>query len=249
MAPDDRQQFEAWLEQRTFSRVVALTGAGISAESGIPTFRGQDSLWRGKDPAELFMPEALAQTPRLAWELYDELRRRIAAAEPNAGHRALAELGRHTALTLVTQNIDGLHQRAGSEGVLELHGSLWRLRCDACRRREEDLTVPLPELPPHCPHCAGVLRPDIVLFTESLPAAALNPAMLAAEQCDLLLVIGTSGVVYPAAALPGIAYRQGAAVMEINPQPSALSDVVHYAIRATAAQSLPWVVAALCRQR
>jgi NAD-dependent deacetylase len=237
-----REQFSAWLAGRRVRRIVTLTGAGISAESGIPTFRGKDGLWRGKDPADLFMPDALAQSPQLAWEMYDELRTRIANAQPNAAHRALVELGRRRSLTLVTQNIDGLHQQAGSDGVLELHGNIWRLRCDVCRWREENRQVPLPALPPRCPGCGGVLRPDIVLFTESLPAAALSPAILAAEACDLMLVVGTSGVVYPAAALPGQAHARGAAVVEINPFPSALAGVVDFTVRATAAEALPWVV-------
>jgi NAD-dependent deacetylase len=146
---------------------------------------------------------------------------------------------------LTTQNIDGLHQRAGSAQVLELHGSLWRLRCDACGFAEANAAIPLDPLPPRCPGCAKVLRPDIVLFTEALPVEVLDDARAAAEGCDLLLVVGTSGVVYPAAALPGIARAHGALVVEINPQPTALSDAADYVVRAPAAETLPWLVEAL----
>jgi NAD-dependent deacetylase len=161
--------------------------------------------------------------------------------QPNAGHQALAELAQQRALTVITQNIDGLHQRAGSEGVLELHGTLWQLRCDACGYREENTEAPLPALPPVCPGCSGVLRPDIVFFSEPLPDAALSGAILATEQCDLMLIVGTSGVVYPAAALPGAARSSGALLVEINPEETALTRTMDYSIRATAAEALPWV--------
>lgn len=145
----------------------------------------------------------------------------------------------------MTQNIDGLHQRAGSDDVLELHGSLWRLRCDDCRHREENAAAPLPGLPPRCPGCGGVLRPDIVLFTECLPKRILTRAALAAETCDLILVIGTSGVVYPAAGLPGLAQRNGALAVEVNPEETELSGRMDCVVRGTAAEALPWVVKAL----
>lgn len=244
-----RRQFAHWLRQlpRPPRRLMALTGAGISAESGIPTFRGRDRLWRGMDPTRVFSPEILTQDPLLAWQLYDELRLRVAETAPNPGHVALAVLARCRALTLVTQNIDGLHQRAGSDEVLELHGSLWRLRCAACVFAEMNTHVPLPVLPPRCPRCAAVLRPDIVLYTEALPADVLHAAVAAAEQCDVLLVVGTSGVVYPAAALPGMARAQGAAVVEINPDDTALTPGMDHVIRAPAAAALSWVTAELLR--
>ncbi|MHB0939709.1 MAG: SIR2 family NAD-dependent protein deacylase [Armatimonadota bacterium] len=242
-------QFSTWLNGRRLRRLAALTGAGISAESGVPTFRGSDGLWQQMSMAELFTPQALEHQPLLAWQLYDELRTRIAATEPNAGHRALAELGRRRSLTVITQNIDGLHQRAGSEGVLELHGTLWQLRCDACRYREANTQAPLPALPPTCPGCRGVLRPDIVFFTEALPQAALTGAILTAEQCDLMLVVGTSGVVYPAAGLPHAARSRGALLVEVNPEETALTGSMDYYIRATAAEALPWVAEALAEIR
>jgi len=241
-----RVRFTAWLaRRRSLRRLAALTGAGISAESGVPTFRGTGGLWQQMSMTELFTPEALAEQPLLAWQLYDDLRTRIAATQPNAGHRALAALARRRELSVITQNIDGLHQRAGSDGVFELHGTLWQLRCDACGYREENTRAPLPALPPVCPQCRGVLRPDIVFFTESLPDAALSGAIRAAERCDLMLVIGTSGVVYPAAALPGAARARGALLVEINPEDTALTRTMDYAIRATAAEALPWVAEAL----
>ncbi len=235
-----------WIRRRRdkLQTVAVLTGAGISAESGIPTFRGRDSLWRGMDPTELFLPETLMERPELAWQLYDELRTRIAAAAPNAGHSALAELGRLRTVLLATQNIDGLHQRAGSQGVSELHGTLWRLRCTTCCYGREDLQAPLPALPPRCPDCAALLRPDIVLYTESLPSHVISAAMRAAETCDLMLVIGTSGVVYPAASLPQIAHQQRATVVEINPQDTPLTGIMDYSVRASAAEALPEIVAA-----
>ena len=243
---DLQNDFRAWLQRHSPPRRIAvLTGAGMSAESGIPTFRGQDNLWRGMDPSELFTPQALAADPRKVWEMYDELRTRIAAALPNAGHQALAALAGGRAVTLVTQNIDGLHQRAGSKRVLELHGSLWRLKCMRCGDLKEDARAPLPALPPRCAACGTVLRPDIVLYTESLPEDALTGAWKAAQRCDLMLVVGTSGVVYPAAGLPALARGSGALVVEVNPRETALTAQMDYVIRATAAEALPRMAEAL----
>ncbi|HEX2948052.1 MAG TPA: NAD-dependent deacylase [Armatimonadota bacterium] len=225
-----------------FHTISVLTGAGISAESGIPTFRGRDGLWRGMDPEELFTPEALYATPALIWQMYDELRTRIAQAAPNAGHFALAELARLCKVTLATQNIDGLHQRAGSHNVLELHGTLWTLRCTSCEYAVENTTTPLNHLPPTCPHCTSLLRPDIVLFSEPLPVDAYTQALQAAENCDLMLVIGTSGVVYPAAGLPRVARAHGAVVVEINPTETSLTAEVDYAVHDSAASALPRIV-------
>jgi len=241
-----RASFQRWLLARRMPQhLAALTGAGISAESGIPTFRGRNALWGETDPVAFFTPDALTDDPLRTWTLYDRLRACAATAAPNAGHLALATLGRQRELALITQNIDGLHQRAGSEPVYELHGTLWRLRCMECTYQEEDLRVPLPSLPPTCPHCGGLLRPDIVLYTESLPERTLAAATHAARTCDWLLVIGTSGVVYPAAGLPEVASRHGAVLVEINPEATALSGIMDHCIRSTAAEALPWVVEAL----
>lgn len=211
----------------------------------MPTFRGPDGLWRGMDPTQFFTPEALSTNPRLTWQMYDELRVRIAHAQPNAGHQALAELARTRQVTVVTQNIDGLHQRAQSSGVLELHGSLWCLRCAGCGYQEENDVAPLPALPPLCPHCGRVLRPDIVLFSEALPIEVYATALAAVKACDLLLVIGTSGVVYPAAGLPTIAHKHGAVVVEVNPQETTLTAQMDYSLRGAAARMLPRVVEVL----
>jgi NAD-dependent deacetylase len=228
-----------------FRRIAVLTGAGISAESGIPTFRGADGFWRDYDPQWLFSSEALAAEPALIWSFYDELRTRIARTAPNAGHRALAALAGMRAVTVATQNIDGLHQRAGSVDVVELHGTLWMLRCPACAFRAANDTAPLPHVPPRCPGCDGILRPDVVLYGETLPEDAWQAAAAAMTACDLLLVVGTSGVVYPANALPSLAARAGAVVAEINPDETALTPTVHAVLRATAADALPRVLGVL----
>jgi NAD-dependent deacetylase len=242
--------FRDWLRtvDRPLRHIAVLTGAGISAESGLPTFRGADGLWQGKDPASLFTPEALADDPAGTWTFYDALRARIAESAPNAGHLALARLAEEIAVTLATQNIDGLHQRAGSRNVLELHGTLWRLRCATCAYAESNTAAPLPVLPPRCPWCTDVLRPDIVLFTEALPEDAFAHAWEAAAACDLMLVVGTSGVVYPAAGLPMIAHNHGALVVEINPDDTPLTPKAHLSIHASAADGLPEIVAALLEQ-
>jgi NAD-dependent deacetylase len=151
----------------------------------------------------------------------------------------LVELSRYRDVSLATQNIDGLHQRAGSTGVQELHGTLWRLRCTACRFKEENTASPLQSLPPQCPHCGSLLRPDIVLYTESLPEKVLSAAVRSSECCDLMLVVGTSGVVYPAAGIPKVARAHGAVVVEINPYATPLSQEMDYSLRAPAAQALP----------
>jgi NAD-dependent deacetylase len=242
-----RAQFTAWwkLHGCPHPRVAVLTGAGISAESGVPTFRGSDGLWRGRAPAELFTPDALREEPRQAWELYEALRARMAAASPNAGHMALAALEAHLPVTVITQNIDGLHQRAGSRQVLEIHGTLWRMRCEGCSLIADEITVPLPHLPPICPLCAQTMRPDIVLFSEALPATPYATAIQATAACDLMLVVGTSGVVYPAAGLPLMAAQHGARVVEINPEATALTPQVALTLRASAAAALPVVVGVL----
>ena len=167
--------------------VVVLTGAGISAESGVPTFRGEQGLWRSFRPQELATPEAFHHDPTLVWEWYDWRRSLINSCEPNEAHRALAEM--ESALSdfcLITQNVDGLHQQTGSRTVLELHGNIWRTRCLGCDRVAEDHRVPLPELPPACSQCGALLRPDVVWFGESLPQDVLEAAWTAAARCRLL---------------------------------------------------------------
>ena len=202
---------------RAARRVAVLTGAGISAESGIPTFRDAlTGLWARFRPEDLATPEAFARDPELVWRWYRERRRRLGTVEPNPGHRALVALeARMPGFTLVTQNVDGLHARAGSREVVELHGNIGRVRCFT-----EDTPVddwPDTETVPACPRCGGPLRPDVVWFGEVLPEAALDRARTAARTCDLFLSVGTSNLVEPAASLPWLARENGATVLVINP--------------------------------
>jgi NAD-dependent deacetylase len=220
--------------------VAVLTGAGISAESGVPTFRGEGGLWRNFRPEQLATPEAFRRDPALVWEWYDWRRGLIDSCAPNAAHGALAEM--EAALpdfALITQNVDGLHQAAGSRNVLELHGDIWRMRCTGCGRVSEDRRVPLPEIPPRCPECGALLRPDVVWFGESLPLEVLDAAWAAAARCRLMLVVGTSALVQPAASLPLVALRNGARLVEVNPAETPLSAHAHEILRGPAAAVLP----------
>lgn len=205
---------------RAAEHVVALTGAGISAESGLPTFREQQTgLWARYRPEELATPEAFARQPELVWQWYEWRRSLVAAAEPNAGHLALVALERQAPrFTLITQNVDGLHERAGSRDVVELHGRITRSKCSA-EDRIVDAWPETNDVPPRCPSCGAPLRPDVVWFGEPLPEEALRRAVDAASDCDVFLSIGTSGVVFPAASLLPLAARTGAAVAVINTRP------------------------------
>jgi len=220
--------------------VVVLTGAGISAESGVPTFRGEGGLWRNYRPEQLATPEAFHRDPALVWEWYDWRRGLIGSCAPNAAHETLAEMEAALAdFTLITQNVDGLHQAAGSRNMLELHGNIWRIRCVACGRTMENHQVPMPQSPPRCSECGGLLRPDVVWFGESLPPAVLDSAWAAAARCRSMLVIGTSAVVQPAASLPLVAQRNSAQLIEINPAETPLSVYAHQVLRGPAAEVLP----------
>jgi len=224
--------------------VAALTGAGISTESGLGTFRdAQTGLWARFDPRELATPAAFARNPKLVWDWYAWRRERVAAAEPNAAHRALAELERRTPeFLLVTQNVDGLHQRAGSRNVVELHGNIARVKCS----REGTVVKAWPEREgevPRCPSCGALLRPDVVWFEEMLPQSALAAAEDAARRCDLLLVVGTSAEVYPAALLPLLARERGGLLIEVNPNPTPLSARANFVLRGAAGVVLPRLVA------
>ncbi len=233
------EEARQWL--RNASRVVALTGAGVSAESGIPTFRGAGGLWKQFKPEDLATPQAFAKDPRLVWEWYDWRRVLIAQTEPNAGHRALASLeSAKPNFTLITQNVDGLHERAGSRRVLKLHGDIWRLQCPSCGRDWPDRRTPLPKLPPHC-GCGSVARPGVVWFGEPL-GEVWAEAEHAAREADVLLVIGTSAGVYPAASLAQIARSAGARVIEINPDETPLSAHVDLSLRGRAGDLLPQLV-------
>ena len=223
--------------------IVALTGAGVSAESGLATFRGPEGLWEGRDPMELATPEAFRADAETVWRFYAWRREQAAAAEPNLAHRALAALERARELTLVTQNVDGLHERAGSHRVLRLHGSLWRLRCTADGKERDDRRPQFDELPPRC-ECGAPLRPGVVWFGEALPPAVLAEAVSAAGAAKVMIVAGTSALVYPAASLPRVARDAGAYVVEVNPEATALSAEVDEHIAAPAGEVLPLLAAA-----
>lgn len=235
---------------RTSRHISVLTGAGVSAESGVPTFRdAQTGLWAQYRPEELATPQAFSANPRRVWEWYAWRRELVSKAAPNAGHRALAEMetwlvARGGTFTLITQNVDGLHQQAGSRNVIELHGNLQRTKCSACSQIVSQWEAPQTP-PPHCPHCDGLLRPDVVWFGESLPAGALSAALQAAQRCDLMLVVGTSAVVQPAASLPLLAIEHGATVAEVNPEDTPLTPYADYTLRGTSARTLPALMEAV----
>jgi len=231
------------------STVTVLTGAGVSAASGVPTFRGDGGLWKQFRAEDLATPEAFRRDPALIWEWYDWRRQIIADARPNVAHEVLARWTRQqTGVTVVTQNVDGLHERAGTERVVRLHGSIWRLSCwEGCAAGVggwDDRLVPLSEQPPRCPHCRGLARPGVVWFGEALSPDVVAAAS-AACACDLFLAVGTSAVVYPAAGLLHEARRHGAFTIEVNPQATDASDAVDLAIAAPAEDVLPAVDRAL----
>jgi len=218
--------------------VAVLSGAGISAASGIPTFRGeQDSLWSRYRPEELATPQAFAADPELVWRWYDWRRGLIAGAEPNAAHHALVRLAARTRVVIVTQNVDGYHQQAGSEDVLEYHGSIWQVRCTDCGAQAEDRRVPIPAAP-RCEACGGLLRPGVVWFGEGIDPAVAAASERAVGNCDLFLVIGTAGAVYPAAGLVALAGNAGARVVEFNLEPSAVSHLADLFVAGSAADTL-----------
>ncbi len=225
----------------TATRVAALTGAGISAASGVPTFRGaDDSLWANYRPEQLATPAAFARDPALVWRWYDWRRGLIAAAAPNPAHAALARLEACVrSVTVITQNVDGLHARAGSSNVIEYHGSIWRTRCLDCGDERDDRRAPLPQLPPPCAACGGRLRPGVVWFGEAIPAGAAAAAEAAARACDLFLVVGTSGAVWPAAGLARVARESGGQVIEFNLARGGVSGDAHLFIAGDAAATLP----------
>lgn len=246
-------------------KVVVLTGAGISAESGISTFRGLDGHWEKVDPMKMATPEAFAKDPKGVWEWYEARRRQVAKAEPNQGHEVLAWMEEFfPQVTLVTQNVDRLHHKAGSRHPIELHGSLWMVRCVGCTASQlgkiskESGAIPssltdlsggmgcgewedrheLVDLPPKCPHCGALLRPGVVWFGEGLPGDVWEEAAKAAQECDAFFVIGTSALVHPAAALPEEPLRKGKLVIEINPEETPLSSRVSLSMRSGAGKAL-----------
>ena len=227
---------------RTARRVTALTGAGVSAASGIPTFRGAGGLWRNFRPETLATPQAFNRDPTLVWEWYDWRRSLIRAAEPNAAHHVLARWAREwPEFTLITQNVDGLHERAGADDLIRLHGSIWHVRCTAeCAGGATEWLaddVPLGTLPPRCPHCNALARPAVVWFGEPLDPLIVERAT-AATVCDVFLTIGTSAVVYPAAGLVHQARGLAAKTIEINLDETEASGTVDVTIRGKAEEVL-----------
>jgi NAD-dependent deacetylase len=244
----DRADLPARLVERLRAGpIVAFTGAGVSAESGLATFRGPDGMWEGRDPADLATPQAFRRDPLTVWRFYAWRRAQAGRAEPNAAHRALAALERaRSDVAVVTQNVDGLHERAGSTHVIRLHGTLWRLRCTGEGREWDDARADLGELPPRCA-CGALLRPAVVWFGEPLPGDAFAAAQRSMAGAAVVLVIGTSALVHPAAGLPLVARRAGACVVEINPEPTPLSGAVDERLAGPAATILPAVLAAAGR--
>ena len=240
---------------RQASRITVLTGAGVSAASGVPTFRGEEGLWRRFRPEDLATADAFRRDPRLVWEWYAWRRENVAACRPNAAHDVLARWSRERGCTVVTQNVDDLHLVAGTERLIRLHGSLWELRCGAsldaagrygaaaprdCGAEWRDDSVPLEALPPRCPGCGALARPAIVWFGEALRPADLEGAR-AATRCDLFITCGTSSLVYPAAGLVHEARNHGAITAEINPDATPASAAVDIAVRGAAEAVLPRV--------
>ena len=230
---------------RQAERVAALTGAGVSQESGLRTFRdAQTGLWAQYKPEDLASPEAFARNPKLVWDWYAMRREKVRNVEPNAGHFALAKMEKRVPqFTLITQNVDGLHRKAGSRNVLELHGNIQRVRCSECgmfaETWEEDEDVP------RCAGCEGMLRPNVVWFGEALPRSELEAAVEAARGCQVFLSIGTSGLVQPAAALPFAAHNKGAVVVDVNLEPTPLTEKADFFLQGKSGDVLPELVKAV----
>jgi len=225
---------------------IAFTGAGISAESGVPTFRGSDGLWKRYRPEELATPEAFKRNPNLVWEFYKWRMRKILEARPNPAHYALAELERLGILkAVITQNVDDLHREAGSKNIVELHGNIFRVRCTSCNYKDNlkesgrvNEFVEIKDLP-KCPKCGSLLRPDVVWFGEALPREALDKAFRLAEKADVVIVVGTSGLVYPAAYIPYIVKEHGGKVIEVNVERSGITPIADVFLRGNAGEILP----------
>jgi NAD-dependent deacetylase len=219
--------------------VTVLTGAGISADSDVPTFRGSDGLWRNYRAEELATPEAFARNPRLVWEWYNWRREVLATKKPNPAHETVATMERRfPRFWLITQNVDGLHRDAGSTRLSEIHGNIWQVRCTACGLVEDDRRVPIP-IPPACTACGQLVRPHIVWFGEPLAPEDLSASYDALESCEVLLIIGTSGIVYPAASFAPVAKSAGAFVVEINLDDTPNSGLVDVVLRGRAKEIVP----------
>lgn len=223
-------------------RVAVLTGAGISAESGVPTFRGAGGLWKDRDVTKLASPEGFAADPELVWEFYNWRRDLLSEIEPNPGHHALVEMEQQAErFTLITQNVDNLHAVAGSRNILEIHGNTWRTRCLECGHEEHNPARHIP-YPPSCDRCGGMLRPAVVWFGEQLDPAILDAAVEATRTCDLFLVVGTSAIVYPAASLAPLAKQNGAAVIVVNIEETGHSGTADMTLIGPSGEVLPKIV-------
>ncbi len=226
----------------THRAIVVLTGAGISAESGVPTFRGKDGYWKNYKAEELATPAAFESDPQLVWEWYDIRRRKLLNVKPNPAHYAIAELEKKSDdFTLITQNVDGLHLIAGSKTALEIHGNIWRVRCTYCGIKEENTQTHFEGLP-RCTSCGGLLRPDIVWFGEALPEEVLTEVYNSLNRCDVLIIVGTSGIVQPAASFAYTAKNNGSKVIEVNIEETYLSDISDVKVLGKAGEVLPKIV-------
>jgi NAD-dependent deacetylase len=225
---------------KSAKKIVFVTGAGISQESGIPTFRGKDGLWRKYDPMKLATIDAFYDNPKLVWEWYQDRRKNILLAKPNNGHKAIANLEKFTTTVVLTQNIDSLHQRAGSTKVLELHGSIIRIKCTSCNFMD-NISTSFTKLPPRC-SCGNILRPDVVWFGEPLPQDVLQEAMAHASSCDVMIIAGTSLVVSPANILPLYAKQNNATLIEVNPEETIMSKDMDLSLKTTSAKALPELI-------
>ena len=222
------------------TNIVVLTGAGISAESGIPTFRGEEGLWQNYRPEELATPDAFWNDPKLVWEWYEWRRNIVKQAKPNPGHYSLAELESETMnFLLITQNIDGLHQMSGSRNILEMHGNLWQVKCTKCGDIVENHDVPMAELPPRCAKCGDIGRPNVVWFNEIIPMEVIDKSLKAIEDCNVMLIVGTSGVVEPAASMGLVAKQTGKCVIEINLEQTPSSGLYDFTLLGKSGEILP----------
>ena len=236
---------------RSAERVVVFSGAGVSRESGLDTFRGVGGLWERMRPEELATPQAFRADPEKVWRWYAWRHQRVAAASPNPAHHAIAKMEAvFPFIRVVTQNVDGLHERAGSRHLLELHGTLARACCTRCRRTRDmgEAIAESPEAPPACP-CGGMFRPAVVWFGEPLPEETFAEACEAAAACDLFLSVGTSATVYPAAGLIELAHRAGACLIEVNPEPTPFSGLMDLCLAAPAGEAVPALADAMERCR
>lgn len=219
--------------------VVVLAGAGLSQESGVPTFRGADGLWKQFRAEELATPQAFQRNPELVWEWYCWRRSIIAKAEPNQAHYAIVELEKkYEQFLLITQNVDGVHRKAGSKKYIEIHGCIWESKCVDCYSVVDDFETDHTKISP-CKKCGGIMRPNVVWFGEAIPDMNLRKSYYAAQSCDVMIVVGTSGYVQPAASLPFLAKQNNAKVIDINIEPTSISEIADIFIQGRAGEVLP----------